>query len=121
MKILILTQLGDIHAYAAAEVLKRKGAEVVLCHASDFPTLSTETVLIEGSKTLLSLEGPDLQLVDPRPQTVWHRRPAFSLDEGALHPADREFANLSCRVFRQSFLSLLSPMAFWVNSPDAAG
>jgi glutathione synthase/RimK-type ligase-like ATP-grasp enzyme len=118
--ILILTQLGDVHAYAVSEVLRRKGAEVTLVHASDFPTGAAETVLIENSSVSLEIEGPELGLVNPSAQTVWHRRPAFALDESRLHPADREFAQYSCLAFRQSFLSLLCPTAFWVNPHDAA-
>src|ERR1700742_1847476 len=110
-KILILTQLGDIHAYAVAEVLKAKGAEVTLLHASDFPSGAGETVLIDGSSTSIELEGPELRLVNPTAHTVWHRRPAFSLNESRLHPADREFAQYSCLAFRQSLLNLLCPTA----------
>jgi glutathione synthase/RimK-type ligase-like ATP-grasp enzyme len=60
------------------------------------------------------------RIVDPRLTSVWHRRPAHWIDESVLHPADREFAEGECRVFRRGFLHLLAPDALWVNPVGAA-
>jgi hypothetical protein len=51
---------------------------------------------------------------------VWRRRPAFVLDSSKLHPADREFAESECAIFRHSLFNTLLPEAFWVNPPDGA-
>lgn len=118
--ILILTELGDTHAYAVAEALERKGVDVTLWHTADFPSAAAESILFERGRRALSVRGPALDLAGSRFDTVWHRRPCYVLDEERLHPADREFADLECGVFRRSLFNLLAPEAFWINPPDAA-
>lgn len=119
-QILILTELGDVHAYAVAEALRRKGADAILWHTSDFPTCSCETIFFEAGRRSVRICGPALTLEDsPQFDAVWHRRPTYALDQGTLHPADRRFADLECAVFRRSLFSLLAPDTFWVNPPDS--
>jgi len=120
MNILILTELGDTHAYAVAEALERKGAHVTLWHTADFPTVAEESILFENGRKAVTVRGPSLDLADFQFNTVWHRRPCFVLDEDRLHPADREFVDLECGIFRRSLFGLIAPGAFWVNDPDAA-
>lgn len=115
-RVLILTQPGDEHTLAVAEALERKGARTALCFTTDFPTRATETARLIGGEIDLRLAGIDLRRVD----TVWRRRPAFALDAGALHPADRRFAESQCSAFRHAFYGVLAPHAFWVNPPAAA-
>jgi len=118
--ILILTEPGDAHAYAVAEALERKGVDVTLWYTADFPMSAGESILFEDNRRTLSVQGPALDLRDACFDTVWHRRPCYVLDEHRLHPADRDFADLECGVFRRSLFNLLAPQAFWVNPPDAA-
>src|SRR5262245_18565166 len=119
-RILILTELGDVHAYAVAEALQRKGADAILWHTSDFPTCSGETISFEAGHRSVRVRGPAMTLEDaPQFDAVWHRRPTYALDENILHPADRRFADVECAVFRRSLFSLLAPNAFWVNPPDS--
>jgi hypothetical protein len=118
--IVILTEAEDIHAYAVAEALRIKGAKVALWHTTDFPGRSTETFRFEADKLRISIAGPDFQLSDARPVAVWRRRLAHVVPESILHPADREFAEIECSVFRRSALCVFSRDAFWVNPPDAA-
>jgi glutathione synthase/RimK-type ligase-like ATP-grasp enzyme len=120
MNILILTELGDTHAYAVAEALDRKGARVTLWHTADFPTIAEESILFENGRKAVSVRGPALDLDDFRFDTVWHRRPCFVLDSGRLHPADLEFVDMECGIFRRSLFGLIAPGALWVNDPDAA-
>ncbi len=119
-KILILTELGDVHAYAVAETIARKGGAVTLWHTADFPECAGETVLFEGGQWRVSVRGPAMELEDFRFDTVWHRRPTLGLDQEKLHPADREFAFRECGIFRRSLFGLIAPNAFWVNPPEAA-
>lgn len=120
-RILILTEPRDAHAVAVAEALKHKGAEVILWQTSDFPTRAGETVLFEKQTGRVHIQGPGLDLVDPRFDTVWRRRPCYVLGEDTLHPADRDFADAQCKDFRQSLFAVLCPEAFWVNPHEAAG
>jgi len=118
--ILILSQPGDLHAYAVAEALERKGTVPVLWHTAGFPTQTRETVRFEQGRKHVSLRGPELDLADPMFGTIWNRRPSYFLDDSRLHPADREFADLECKGFRKSILSVISPGAFWVNPYGAS-
>ncbi len=119
-RVLILTELGDIHAYAVSEALRLKGAEPILWHTSDFPSRSVESLAIEGGSMHVDIHGPNLGLVNPQVDVVWHRRPSYVLPEHGLHPADRTFADQECSIFRRSLLTLLAPGAFWVNPLESA-
>lgn len=118
-KILILTELGDVHAYAVAEAVTRKGGAVTLWHTADFPECAGETLLFEGGQWRVSVSGPAMEMEDFGFDTVWHRRPTLGLDGEKLHPADREFAFRECRIFRSSLFGLIAQKAFWVNPPEA--
>jgi glutathione synthase/RimK-type ligase-like ATP-grasp enzyme len=118
-RILILTELGDVHAYAVAEAIERKGGAVTLWHTADFPESSGETALFEGGEWRVSVRGPAMDLEDFRFDAVWHRRPTLGLGQEKLHPADQEFALRECRLFRSALFGLIAPGAFWVNPPEA--
>lgn len=123
--VVILTEPGDIHAYAVAEALRLKGGTPVMWHTADFPSRSSESVLVEGQRQRTLISGPGLDVPDfadlNNPSvTVWHRRPAFSVDAARLHSADLKFAELECSIFRRSLLGFLAQDAFWVNRPDSA-
>lgn len=117
--VLILTSPGDLHTFAVAAALRRKGAEVILWHTTDFPTRSAECFVFEAGSTSALIEGLG-RFDGPGPTTVWRRRPAHAIDRAKLHPEDVDFANLECSIFRRSFLTAIFPQAFWVNPPDAA-
>ncbi|MFY9821270.1 MAG: hypothetical protein WAM82_07800 [Thermoanaerobaculia bacterium] len=120
-QILILTEAGDIHAYAVAEALKRKGAEALVWHTADFPSRSTESLLVEANRLTTAIEGNGFRFgEEDHPRVVWRRRPAHWVDPSRLHPADVAFAEAECLAFRRSALSVFAQDAFWVNLPDAA-
>ncbi len=123
-KVLILTEPGDIHAYAVAEALRLKGGIPFIWHTADFPSIASESVLFQGSerKLVISMGGGTEfpELANPSLVTIWHRRPAFAVDPSSLHPADVQFAEMECTVFRRSLLSIIARDAFWVNPPDSA-
>ena len=115
-RILIITNTGDTHSIAVAEALSSLGCEATLWVTSDFPTRSEETLHFKHeSATEFRIEGAGFNLSNPVFDVVWRRRPAYVLNSDDLHPADREFANSECGIFRSSFVSLLSPQAFWIN------
>ncbi len=114
--VLIITHVEDIHAYAVAEALKHKGAEVELWHTSDFPSRGQETILFEGDKMSVGIRGSDFCLTDPAAMTtVWNRRSMVVVNDDLLHEADRKFAEAECRMARSSFFNILSRSSFWVN------
>lgn len=118
--VLILTELGDVHAYAVAEAISRKGGNVTLWHTADFPSRAAETVLFEDGEWRVSVHSPALDLEELRFDTVWHRRPSLGQHQEMLHPADREFAFRECSIFRRSLFGCMAPEAFWINPPEAA-
>lgn len=119
-RILILTEPDDDHAPIVAEAVRRKGGEPILWQTSDFPSRSRESFRFDDKGARVLVRGPDLELRDPDPDVVWHRRPAMACDLARLHPADREYAAGECREFRRSGLVALAPSAFWVNPREAA-
>lgn len=114
-KILILTQPRDLHSYAAAQALLKKGHRPLLWHTSDFPAQAVETVAFEQGKLSIRIDGPELRIDPHEIDTVWNRRPTYSIPDERLHPSDVEHAELGCRLFRKSLFDILAPEAFWVN------
>ncbi len=118
-KVLILSEPSDIHAHAVAAALRFRGFESILWCTPDFPGVACESISFVGGSSKIALEGPGRSL--PEGVTaVWRRRPSFVIPTGALDPADREFAEEECRLFRRSLFEMLCPGAFWVNPASAA-
>lgn len=118
-QILILTQPRDLHSYAVAKALIKKGHAPLLWHTSDFPDLAVETVSFDKGKSAIRVDGPELVIDHQDFDTVWNRRPNYSIPEEKLHPSDIEFAELGCRLFRKSLFDILAPEAFWVNPHES--
>ncbi|GAB4540078.1 MAG: ATP-grasp ribosomal peptide maturase [Haliangiales bacterium] len=116
-QILILTEAGDIHAYAVAHALRSRGHIAHLWHTPDFPHRQPETIRFDRRGGSIRVLGGELAVDDI--DTVWNRRPGHRVDEDLLHPADVEFADKSCERFRQALFQLLAPQAFWVNDEQA--
>jgi hypothetical protein len=119
-RILVVTNPEDLHAFLVSEALSQKGAETVLWQSTDFPCSATETVIFEGETqrfqlAALGVQGPEAEL-----DAVWVRRPGVMWGPSKLHEADREFADLQCRISREGLLSVLAPDAFWVNPPGSS-
>jgi glutathione synthase/RimK-type ligase-like ATP-grasp enzyme len=119
-RILILTEGDDVHAIAVAEALNRRGAEATLWPTANFPMKAEETIHFNGPKRGLRIKTAGLTLRNPAFDVVWRRRPGYVLDATLLNPADRQFADAECSMFRRSLLAVLAPEAFWVNSPEGA-
>lgn len=121
-RILILTQPGDVHAFAVEEALRQKGAEPVIWLTSDFPMIAEETVLFERGEARMALTGPGFAVrgAGPRFDTIWRRRPAHVIDPQRLHPADIRFASRECVLFRKGLFHLLDAGEFWINPFEAA-
>jgi glutathione synthase/RimK-type ligase-like ATP-grasp enzyme len=118
--ILILTNSGDVHAFAVHEALRHKGVDSTLWLTSDYPTIARETIAFRGRASRVSIRGRDLDLDDVRPDVIWNRRPSYVVDDALLHPADRQFADLQCKAHRDALFALLRRTGFWVNDRDAA-
>jgi glutathione synthase/RimK-type ligase-like ATP-grasp enzyme len=119
-RILIMTFLGDRHAYAVAEALRRKGESPVLWLTPDYPMRARETIEFRGRDHHIAIAGPDFETAAADFDVVWHRRPAFYLEPSLLHPSDVEFAREGCKRFREALYLLLARDAFWVNGREAA-
>lgn len=117
--VLIITHPEDIHAIAVAEALKWKGMNPVLWHTTNFPSRTDESVLFEDSGMEIRIDGPELAYGDDNIDVVWNRRRGFVLNTDLLHSADLKFAKVQCSQFREGFIRLLAPNAFWVNPQDA--
>lgn len=118
VRILIPTQLNDIHATAVEIALRRKGHEAVLWHGADFPTRQRSSLSISRESGIAwEASGPALDLHNDPFDAVWFRRPTLPVlpEELDLHPGDRQIAQRECRAFFNALWHLVSPDAFWVN------
>jgi len=119
-RVLILSQPHDIHAYAIAEMIHRKGGEAVIWQTTNFPLHGTETVAAGPHGVRFRVHGPAGDVDFSRPfDAVWRRRPAYRLDRSAVHPADYEFADLGARNLREGMFYSMLEDAFWVNPMSA--
>lgn len=117
-QILIITHPQDYHAFAVALGLRKKGVEPVLWFSSDFPQKGTESVFIGDNS--FSLEISDsVGSLPVEASVIWNRRPCYVIDKMSLHPADHDFADLNCRIFRHGSFDLLHRDSFWVNPHHA--
>jgi glutathione synthase/RimK-type ligase-like ATP-grasp enzyme len=114
--VLIITNVGDVHAFAVHEALRRKGVESTLWLTSDYPTTARETIAFRGREACISAGG--MERVDA--DVIWNRRPAMVIDDALVHPADRHFVELQCKAHRDAMFALLRRGGFWVNDRDAA-
>lgn len=116
-RILIQTQVHDVHALALTHTLRLRGHQPVLWYGADFPTRQTASLELRGGSGLgWEVTGPALRMADEHFDVVWCRRPASSVVlPGDMHPGDQAFAESECRVFRQALSLLIAPQAFWVN------
>lgn len=118
-RILLVTQPGDLHAFAIHEALKRKGVYSILWHTSDFPSRASESIYVSATQQELRMKGPELDIHKSDFGVILFRRPALHLPEDQIHPADREYAIAACRVFRNSLWKFISRKAFCVNPPNS--
>jgi glutathione synthase/RimK-type ligase-like ATP-grasp enzyme len=120
--ILILTEPADLHAHAVALSLRLRGVDALLWYTTDFPTRASESILFpargQGRVRISAIGGREVATDEV--SCVWRRRPGHVVDAAALHPADRQFAESECAIFRHSLFDVLSPSALWVNLPGAA-
>jgi len=106
--ILILSIPGDLHAFAVAAALERKGAQSSIWLTSDYPNRAAESILISQQGTRLEPFDIHGNPIETTVDCVWNRRPRHRPPDELVHPADRQFARMQCADFRMGFLSALS-------------
>jgi glutathione synthase/RimK-type ligase-like ATP-grasp enzyme len=122
-RILILTQINDVHAAAVMLALDRRGAgaSVILC--GDFPTRLSGSIFIPGPGQArdgaVLCEG-DRDIVNSDADVVWYRRPTRPRLPDDMHPGDRQIAIDECEAFERDLYDVLAPSAFWINTPSGA-
>ncbi len=120
-RILIPTQLNDSHAAVVSKALRAKGHEVSTWHGADFPTRQQASIEVRPEAGLdWRIGGPALDLANESFDVVWYRRPTRPVlpEEEGLHAGDRQIAVRECNAFYGALWHLISPDAFWVNTPQ---
>lgn len=118
--ILIITQVGDTHAYVVLKALEKKGVKATLWHSSDFPAQGYETINYTNNKKNIFIADKMLSMNNPEFNTIWIRRPAITIDEKKLHPADKIYSQYQCTSFRNSIYDIISQDAFVINPRENA-
>ena len=119
-RILILTQINDVHSAAVELALRSRAASVSLALCGDFPTRLSGSIFIGQDRARAVLREGDRDICDGDVDVVWYRRPTRPRLPDDMHPGDRQIAIDECEAFERDLYSLLAPSAFWVNSPPAA-
>lgn len=114
-RILIPTQVYDVHSLAIHRILTQYGIDVIRWFRTDHPSKQNQTFelrngcidfTVEDEHSSFSLRDIDL---------VWYRRPRGSkvvLPE--THP-DFEYLQLENQHFSQTAWELINPSAIWIN------
>lgn len=113
--VLILCAAGDLHAFAVAEALRLKGAEVHLWYPSDLPTHAVESFAFTRTGRGVRIDGAEESLGSGDVGAVWNRRVRNNLELGVLHPSDELFAQIQRQRFRDGSMRVAYQDAFWVN------
>lgn len=120
MLVAIHTEPGDVHAIAAACVLRGRGHEVVRCIGDEFPRRERMSLRVHaGDPGTCSLAWTQAGggAHDPRDcDAVWYRRPRPVVLPDEVHAADREYAYNECWELYQG-MAFAPRAAFWVNPP----
>lgn len=119
-RILILTRPGDEHAFLVAQALELKGAEVQLCHTSDFPARQSISVRFHGHGAFGAIRGPHLDVDLSWPDVIWRRRPVPPVVPAIVDPLDRAFAARESGALSRGVWHLWGDHGFWVNPVEAA-
>jgi len=117
---LIITTVGDIHAYAVREALKAKGYDALLWHSSSFPVNGKESVIFRSDGGNCIVDDGEIKFSGNRFLTIWRRRPAFKLNYSILHTSDIQYASYQCSSFRRGFFYFLEKGSFCINPCQAA-
>ncbi|MCX4240913.1 MvdC/MvdD family ATP grasp protein [Paraliomyxa miuraensis] len=114
MKILIPTQLHDIHAKVVARALSSQGHDPVLWYGSDLPSRQTLSLELDEGEARLSLDGPALASRGAF-DVVWLRRPVDAVLPTDMHPGDRVFAEREWSRVLRGIWHTVGREALWVN------
>ncbi|MYM30835.1 hypothetical protein GTP58_21090 [Duganella sp. CY15W] len=115
-KILIITQLNDIHAHAVYWGLRQRGAQPVLWYWADFPEKNVSTFQIgnhtKASARFESVAGPVAGPFD----VIWVRRKGMPQARKGAHPDDLEAIKSESEDYLQSILPTLAHgKTAWIN------
>lgn len=120
MRVLIPTQIHDIHAKVVQRALATRGHEAVLWYGGDLPIRqSLGLEIAEHGALALQIDGPDITSSGAF-DVVWLRRPVHGVVPADMHPGDRAFAEREWEQFLRGLWLTIGENAFWVNPRQPA-
>lgn len=115
MRVLIPTQMNDIHAKVVARALRGQGHEAVLWYGSDLPSRQTISLDLDGRREPeFRLNGPESSIQGPF-DVVWLRRPIDPVLPEYVHRGDRTFAEREWSRMLRGVWRTIGRNALWVN------
>ena len=122
-RILIISEVGDMHSDSVAWALRKKGHDCEVLITPDVPTLVGMSMRLDPGDPAgrFLVRGPGLTNTDwSEPfDTVWTRRMGSAVLPEDMHAGDREVASRQSELFLASVAPFLDQGAhtFWVNPP----
>jgi len=118
--ILIPTMPDDGHAIYTQLALNKMGHHCTLWYPSDFPTQQTHSFRIQNKTVSWRSHGKNMDVTNPKYDTVWYRRPRKPTLSESLHPDDRTNSQKENMALYNSFWHVIAPDARWINPPERA-
>lgn len=120
VRLLIPTQIHDIHAKVVQRALALRGHEAILWYGGDLPSRqSLGLEVAEDGAAALRIDGVDIADSGAF-DVVWLRRPVHGVVPEDMHPGDRAFAVREWDQFMRGLWLTIGEGAFWVNPRQAA-
>src|SRR5690242_20094492 len=114
--ILIVTELGDIHAASVQWALRRLGHRCWRWRPEELETQRLSVGFVDGARHI-SLSGPDGVVPVDEIDTVWLRRFSLPTFSDAMAPGDQLVAKREVDNFLRGVNDCLPARARWVNAP----
>lgn len=121
MRILITTQINDVHAAVVEAALLQRGHAVDLHYGADFAVQQYQSLRIGPRQPRrISCGDARRELGFDSADVFWLRRYMSGSTPEALHPSDRSFARRERLHVADGILQVCAPQAFWINPVPAA-
>ncbi|WP_448553294.1 MvdC/MvdD family ATP grasp protein [Thalassotalea montiporae] len=113
--VLIVSVIGDVHAYAVEWALRRKGHNVITWFLTDYPSKQNISFFINNQEQKITIKDILNNPLNLNVDVVWYRRVCIQQAPDFFPKEDQQIAYTQNIEFIESIIHQLAPSAFWVN------